>query len=101
MLAASEAFGRPGSRDVEALGQSLTWVASMYAFVIDAGNTLSPSAVAALTIADVVVLVANPDLPCLRNLQRLTDALRLGDSAERGCGCSSIGCPTTECRCRM
>ncbi len=78
VLAASEAFGRPGSRDVEALGQSLAWVASMYAFVIiDAGNTPSPSAVAALTIADAVVLVANPDLPCLRNLQRLTDALRL------------------------
>ena len=78
VLAASEGFGRPNSRDVEAVEQSLACISSMYAFVvIDAGNTLSPSALTALAIADVVVLVANPDLPCLRILQRLTDALRL------------------------
>jgi pilus assembly protein CpaE len=78
VLAASEGFGRPGARDVEALEQALGGLASMYEFVvIDAGNTLSGPAVTALTAADVVVLVANPDLPCLRNLQRLTDALRL------------------------
>jgi pilus assembly protein CpaE len=78
VLAASEGFGRPNARDVEAVEQSLASISAMYEFVIiDAGNTLSSAAVSALTIADVVVLVANPDLPCLRNLQRLTDALRL------------------------
>jgi pilus assembly protein CpaE len=78
VLAASEGFGRPSSRDVEGVEQSLACISSMYEFVIvDAGNTLSSSAIAALTHADIVVLVANPDLPCLRNLQRLTDALRL------------------------
>lgn len=78
VLAASEGFGRPNSRDIEGVERSLDCLASLYDFVIvDAGNTLSSSAVTALTTADVVVLVANPDLPCLRNLQRLTDALRL------------------------
>jgi Flp pilus assembly CpaE family ATPase len=49
--------------------------------VVDAGSTLSTSAIVALTAADVVILVANPDLPCLRNLQRLSDALRLAGVA--------------------
>jgi pilus assembly protein CpaE len=77
VLAASEAFGRPHGRDQEGVAQALACLSSMYKFVvIDAGSTLS-SAAPALTVADVVVLVANPDVPCLRNLQRLTDALRL------------------------
>ena len=57
-------------------------VSSLYDFiVVDAGSTLTESAVAALTMSDVVMLVANPDVPCLRNLQRLTDALRLAGVA--------------------
>jgi pilus assembly protein CpaE len=82
VLPASEGFGRPNSRDVEGVEQSLACVSALYEFVvIDAGSTLSSSAVAALTAADLVVMVANPDLPCLRNLQRLTDALRLAGVA--------------------
>lgn len=78
VLAASDGFGRPSSRDAEGVERSLECLASLYDFVIvDAGSTLSTAAVTALSMADVVVLVANPDLPCLRNLQRLTDALRL------------------------
>jgi pilus assembly protein CpaE len=78
VLAASEAFGRPNSRDVEGVERALGSLASLYEFVVvDAGSTLTSSAVAALTAADLVVLVANPDLPCLRNMQRLGDALRL------------------------
>ena len=48
---------------------------------VDAGSTLTASAVAALTMSDLVMLVANPDVPCLRNLQRLMDALRLAGVA--------------------
>jgi pilus assembly protein CpaE len=78
VLGASDGFGRPSSRDAEALERSLDCLASLYDFVVvDAGSTLTSSAVTALAAADLVVLVANPDLPCLRNLQRLTDALRL------------------------
>jgi pilus assembly protein CpaE len=82
VLAASDGFGRPSSRDAEGLERALVTLAATYEFVvIDAGSTLSSSAVTSLTSADLVVLVANPDLPCLRNLQRLDDALRLAGVA--------------------
>lgn len=85
VLSAAEAFGRPNARDAEGVEQALACYASMYDHVVvDAGSTLSPTAVTTLTAADAVMLVANPDLPCLRNLQRLVDALRLaGVPAER------------------
>jgi pilus assembly protein CpaE len=79
VLAAAEGFGRGGARDdAEGVDQTLRVFASMYDFVIvDAGSALTGSAIAALTASDRVLLVANPDVPCLRNLQRLSDALRL------------------------
>ncbi|HXG87248.1 MAG TPA: AAA family ATPase [Vicinamibacterales bacterium] len=85
VLAASEAFGRPNSRDAEGVDQTLRCLSGLYDFVVvDAGSTLTSSAVAALALADVVMLVANPDVPCLRNLQRLSDAMRLaGVASER------------------
>lgn len=82
VLAAAEGFGRPAARDAEGLERALACFASLYDFVvIDAGCALSAPAITALTNADLVVLVANPDLPCLRNLQRLGDALRLAGIA--------------------
>jgi pilus assembly protein CpaE len=82
VLAASEAFGRPSSRDAEGVDQTLRCLSSMYdAVAVDAGSTLTAAAAAALTVSDLVLLVANPDVPCLRNLQRLTDALRLAGVA--------------------
>jgi len=45
---------------------------------------MTACAAVALTMSDVVMLVANPDMPCLRNLQRYGDALRLtGVAPER------------------
>lgn len=82
VLAASEGFGRPNSRDAEGIDQMLRCFSAMYDFVIvDAGTTLTASTVAALTLSDLVLLVANPDVPCLRHLQRLSDALRLAGVA--------------------
>jgi pilus assembly protein CpaE len=82
VLAASEGFGRPNSRDAEGVERSLAWLATAYDYVVvDAGSTLTSSAVTSLAAADLVVLVANPDVPCLRNLQRLNDALRLAGVA--------------------
>lgn len=84
-LTGADEFGRPAPRDVEMIDQALRALPSSYDFVvIDAGNTLTPCAAAALQRADLVVLVANPDVPCLRNLPRLTDAVRLaGVAADR------------------
>ncbi len=82
VLAASESFGRPNSRDAEGIEQALRFLSKSYDFVVvDAGSTLTASAVAALALSDMVLLVANPDVPCLRNLQRLNDALRLAGVA--------------------
>ena len=78
VLAASEGFGRPNARDAEGVEETLRCYSNLYDYiVVDAGSTLTESAVAALAMSDLVMLVANPDLPCLRNLQRLTDTIRL------------------------
>jgi pilus assembly protein CpaE len=85
VIGAGDEFGRPSPRDVEGVEQTLRCLASLYEFVIvDAGSTLTACTAAALHLSDVVMLVANPDVPCLRNLQRLVDAVKLaGVSAER------------------
>jgi pilus assembly protein CpaE len=78
VLAAADEFNRPAPRDAEAIEQALRCLSTAYDFVIvDAGSTLSACSAAALHQADTVLLVANPDVPCLRNLQRLSDAVRL------------------------
>jgi pilus assembly protein CpaE len=78
VLSAADGFGRPSPRDAEGVEQTLRCLSSMYEFVvIDAGSTMTACAAVALTMSDVVMLVANPDMPCLRNLQRYGDALRL------------------------
>jgi pilus assembly protein CpaE len=78
VLVAGEAFGRPNDGDQDAFDQVLAHVRGMYGYVvIDAGSTLTSSAVTALGTTDMVMLVANPDVPCLRNVRRLSDALRV------------------------
>jgi pilus assembly protein CpaE len=78
VVAASEGFGRPVARDAEGIEETLRCLGDIYDYVVvDAGATLTEAAVAALGLSDVVMLVANPDVPCLRNLQRLTDTIRL------------------------
>ncbi len=85
VLAAGDEFGRPGPRDEDGIEQTLRCVAALYDFVVvDTGSALTTGTATALQLSDVVILVANPDVPCLRNLQRLIDAVRLtGVSAER------------------
>ena len=52
--------------------------------VIDVGNTINSCAVAALYAAETVFLVTNPDVPSIRNAQRLVDRVRqLGAGSER------------------
>jgi pilus assembly protein CpaE len=77
-LVAPETFGRPTPADAESVERALGSLAQSFPFVvIDAGSTLTSSAVTALASSDVVMLVANPDVPCLRNVRRLSDALRV------------------------
>lgn len=77
VLAAGNEFGRPGLREVDAVEQTLRALNSIYDFVIlDIGTSLMMPAAAALQLSDLILAVANPDVPCLRNLQRLVDAVK-------------------------
>ena len=65
-----------------ASSRSLRALNSIYDFVIlDVGTSLMTPAAAALQLSDSILLVANPDVPCLRNLQRLIDARQAGRRA--------------------
>jgi pilus assembly protein CpaE len=78
VLGSGDDWSRPSSRDAEQLDHALGSLSARYDFVVvDAGCAINPSTVAALQASDLVVLVANPDVPCLRNVRRLLDAARL------------------------
>ena len=85
ILAGSEQFDRPNAQDATALEELLRVLTRTYDYVvIDAGNTISASTAAALYAADTIFLVTNPDVPSIRNAQRLVDRVRqLGAGSER------------------
>ena len=85
VLAAGDDYGRPGPRDAESVEHLLRAMNDVYEYVIiDAGSTLLMATKAALQSSDAIMLVANPDVPCLRNLQRIVDAVKAaGVSGER------------------
>ena len=81
----SEQFDRPNAQDAGAIEELLRVLSRTYEYiVIDAGNMINACAVAALYAADTVFLVTNPDVPSIRNAQRLVDRVRqLGAGSER------------------
>jgi pilus assembly protein CpaE len=85
ILAGSEQFDRPNAQDAGAIEELLRVLGRTYDhIVIDAGNIINSFVVATLYTADTVFLIANPDVPSIRNAQRLVDRVRqLGAGAER------------------
>ena len=85
ILAGSDQFDRPTSQDAGAIEELLRVLTRCYEFiVIDAGNMINPFVVSGLYTADTVFLIANPDVPSIRNAQRLVDRVRqLGAGSER------------------
>ena len=85
ILAGSEQFDRPNAQDAVGVEELLRILGKQYDYiVIDTGNLINACAVAALYAADTVFLVANPDVPSIRNAQRLVDRVRqLGAGSER------------------
>ena len=85
LLAGSANFERPGSSDSGAVEEVLRLLGRYYEFiVIDVGNEITPCATAALYASDVISLVTNPDVPSVRNAQRLLEKIaQLGTSSER------------------
>jgi pilus assembly protein CpaE len=85
IIAGSEQFDRPNAQDAGAIEELLRVLSRAYDYiVIDAGNMINACGVAALYAADTVFLVTNPDVPSIRNAQRLVDRVRqLGAGSER------------------
>ena len=85
LIAGSEHFDRPGAGDAGALEELFPVLARNYEYiVVDAGSDLNLSSQAGLYAADTLFLVANPDVACVRNAQRLIDRVRqLGACGER------------------
>ena len=77
VLAAGDDFNRPAPREADAVEQTVRALNAVYDYVIlDVGTSLTMPAAGALQLSDAILMVANPDVPCLRNLQRLIDAVK-------------------------
>jgi len=85
ILAGSEHFDRPGPNDGPAVDEVIRLLGAQYDFVVvDAGTQLTASTTAPLYNADAICVVANPDVPSVRNTQRLLERIRqLGPSPDR------------------
>jgi pilus assembly protein CpaE len=85
ILASSEQFDRPNAQDAGGIEELLRVLTRVYDFVvIDCGNVINACVASAMYAADTIFLVANPDVPSIRNAQRLVDRMRqLGAGSER------------------
>jgi pilus assembly protein CpaE len=85
LLAGSAQFDRPGANDSGSVEEMFRMFARFYEhIVVDAGNDVTPCSIAALYAADNICLVTNPDVPSVRNAQRLMEKIgQLGTSSER------------------
>ncbi|HEX7085245.1 MAG TPA: AAA family ATPase [Vicinamibacterales bacterium] len=85
ILAGSEQFERPGAPDAGAVEELFRVLGKSHDYVVvDAGNQITSCSIAALYAADSIFVVANPDVPSVRNAQRLVDKVRqLGVGGER------------------
>jgi pilus assembly protein CpaE len=85
ILAGSDQFDRPGAADGGAIEELFRLLARQYEYIlVDAGSQINSCTVAALYTADTIFLIANPDVPSVRNAQRLLERVRqLGACGER------------------
>ncbi|NUR53460.1 MAG: AAA family ATPase [Acidobacteria bacterium] len=85
ILAGSEQFDRPGPQDAPAIEELMRVLTRTYDYVvIDAGNIVTSCVASTLFSADTIFLVTNPDVPSIRNAQRLVERVRqLGAGSER------------------
>ena len=85
ILAGAEQVDRPGPQDGPALEQLLQVLSRFYEFIIiDAGPVTGACAQVAVYGAEAIYVVANPDVPSIRNTQRLVDRMcQLGAERER------------------
>jgi pilus assembly protein CpaE len=85
ILSGSENFDRPGTADVAGIESLLSHLARQYEYVVvDAGSQLNHLSPIVFQPATRLFLVANPDVPCVRNAQRLLERVRkMGTCGDR------------------
>ena len=85
ILTGSDQWERPAPSDVPVLEELSRLFSSQYEYVlVDAGCQINPMTISALYSADMICVVANPDVPSVRNAQRIIERLRqLGPCGER------------------
>jgi len=85
ILSGSDLFDRPGSADAAALEDVFRLLSRQYEhIVVDAGTQINPCSMASMYTADSICFVANPDVPSVRNAQRLLDRIgQLGSCRDR------------------
>ncbi len=85
ILAGADVFDRPNGQDAGAIEELLRVIARAYDYVvIDCGNVVNACTTVALYASETTFLVANPDVPSIRNAQRLLERIReLGAGSER------------------
>jgi len=85
ILAGSDQFDRPAQADASAIGEVFRVLARNYEYIlVDGGNQINQQSVAALGVADEIFLIVSPDVPSIRNAQRLLNRLRqLGAHKDR------------------
>jgi pilus assembly protein CpaE len=77
ILSGSDLFDRPGAADSGAIEALLSLLGRQYAYVVvDSGSQVTASSPVVFQSADRLFLVANPDVPCVRNAQRLLERVR-------------------------
>jgi pilus assembly protein CpaE len=85
ILTGSDQWERPAASDGPALEELFRLLSGQYEYIlVDAGCQLNPITISALYSADMICVVANPDVPSVRNAQRIIERLRqLGPCSER------------------
>ena len=85
ILAGSDQFERPGPADSPAVEEVFQLLGQQYDhIVVDAGCQLNACVVPVVYGADAIYVVVNPDVPSVRNAQRILERIgRLGPCGER------------------
>jgi pilus assembly protein CpaE len=85
ILAGGEQIDRPGPQDAVVFEQLLQVLGRTYDYmIIDAGTLTGPCSDVAVYAADTIYLVANPDIACIRNANRVMDRMgQLGAGRDR------------------
>ena len=83
ILSGSDTVDRPSREDIGGLETLLAYLRRTHDFVvIDAGHPTNACAEVAINAADEIFLIATPDVPSIRNTQRLVDRIGQMGAAE-------------------